>query len=361
MPHRSPKGQPIAAPVVVRPGTTRAASIGALPAVLDRLGVPLQPLLDCAGLPHTLFDHPDDLVEIGQAARLLNLAAERADCPHVGLLCGQAHSPDTIGIAGRLARNAKDVGSALRGLALNLHLNGHAFVPTLIVTDQMAEFGLRLAADIPGSTRATVDLGMAAAFSITRSLCGPDWAATDILLVHAPGGDRKLYDRYYRVPVRFGSDRNALLFPSTWLKRPVHGANAAQRHLLERELAMAAARNQLPPDVATRRILLAYIARGELSMRTVAIASGLHPRTLNRRLARQGASVFSLMQEVRYQIARDLLANSALAITEIAATLVYADMSAFTRAFRKWSGMSPRKWRQEHTARAARQSEQARR
>ena len=47
----------------------------------------------------------------------------------------------------------------------------------------------------------------------------------------------------------------------------------------------------------------------------------------------------------RYQVARDLLANTGLSVTEIAATLVYADTAAFTRAFRRWSGRSPSAWR----------------
>jgi AraC-like DNA-binding protein len=67
---------------------------------------------------------------------------------------------------------------------------------------------------------------------------------------------------------------------------------------------------------------------------------------LNRRLAQEGTSVFELMKEVRFQIARDLLANTSLPITEIAATLLYANNGAFTRAFRLWSGKRPSDWRQ---------------
>lgn len=298
-----------------------------------------------AGLPQTLFDDPNSTVQVVKAIRLLNLAARQADCPQLGLLCGQRHQPETIGIVGRLARNARDIGSALRGLALNLHLNGHAFAAALTVSGDTAEFSLRLATEVRVDTRVTVDLGLAGAFEIVRTICGPRWSPTGVQIVHAPEGSRQPYDRYYGVHVQFGSDRNAIVFPAQWLGRPVHNANPERLALLERELAVMAQQNRLPPVAAARRILLACVARGDMSAAAVASAMGMHPRSLNRLLALEGTSVFELMKEVRFQIARDLLANTSLSIGEIAATLVYANIGAFTRAFRLWSGFTPSDWR----------------
>lgn len=333
-------------------GTTRVGSVSALPQVLQKLGCPLEPVLKSVGLPPDLFDDNDRLIDIEQSFRLLNVAAERAACPHVGLLCGALHRPETIGLAGRMARNARDVGSALRGLALNLHLNGHVFVPTLVTTGDTAEFVLQLVADISEPPRVGVDLGFAGAFSIVRAICGPDWSPLDVLLVHAPAGDRKPYDRFYGPRLRFGCDRNAVVFSKSWLNRPVHGANPAELAALEQELALIAHRTSLPLPAATRRALLACIARGDLSTRAVAAALGLQIRTLNRRLAADGTSVFQLTKEVRYKVARDLLANTALPVTEIAATLVYANTGGFTRAFTHWSGSGPGEWRRHQRTEA---------
>lgn len=333
---------------MIRPGTVRVAGLGGLPALLEQRRIPLGPLLDAAGLPRTLFDDQENLVDIAGAARLLEVAAERSGCPHLGLLCGQCFSPDTIGIVGRLAQNASDVGSALRGLSLNLHLNGHAFVPTLGVVSGTAEFGMRLSSDLKGNTVPTVDLGMAAAFTIVSTLCGPHWAPLEVLLVHHPFASRKPYDAAFGLRVQFGVDRNAIIFDAAWLERRVHGANAARRAVLARELAVIAQHHQLPAATTARRALIACIARGDLSVDAVAAVMGLTPRTLNRRLAREGTSLLELMKAVRFQIARDLLENTALPITEIAATLLYANIGAFTRAFRHWSQASPSDWRGNH-------------
>lgn len=335
---------------MVRVGTVRVAGLSGLPIVLNQRAVPLPALLDAAGLPRGLFDDPDSLVDLESAARLLDLAAARSDCPHLGLLCGRLFRPDTIGIVGRLAQNAHDIGRGLRGLTLNLHLHGHAFVPTLTTAADSAEFGMRLSPDLPGNTVPAVDLGMAAAFAIVRALCGPGWTPSDVLLARRPAARREPYDRYFGVRVQFDSDRNAIVFPAAWLGRRVHGANAARRELLERELAVIAQRQRLSAASMARRSLIACIARGNVSVGAVAAAMGAHPRSLNRRLAQEGTSVFELTKEVRFQIARDLLANTSLPITEIAATLLYANNGAFTRAFRLWSSESPSEWRRKHGA-----------
>jgi AraC-like DNA-binding protein len=312
--------------------------------------VSLDPLLDEVGLPRTLFDDPENLVDLDKAARLLALAAEQTNCPHFGLLSGQKVGPDAIGIVGRLAQNASDVGSGLRGLILNLHLNGYAFVPTLTLASDTAEFGLWLSADLPANTIPIIDHGMAAAFTILRTLCGPGWTPMDVLLVHRPTSSREPYNRFFGVPVQFGRDRNAITFAATWLERRVHGANVAKRKLLERELAVIAQRHRLRVATTARRALITCVARGNVSVDAVAAAVGLHPRSLNRRLAREGTSVFELLKEVRFQIARDLLANTSLPITEIAATLVYSNIGAFTRAFHLWSRESPSDWRLKRRA-----------
>jgi AraC-like DNA-binding protein len=349
--HRTRQSQAAATFGVVRAGTVRVAGLSGLPVVLDERGVALHRLLDAVGLPPGLFDDPDNLVDLESAARLLDLAAEETGCPHLGLFCGQLFRPDTIGIVGRLAQNAKDIGSGLRGLTLNLHLHGHAFVPTLTSTADSAELGMRLSVDLPGNTVPVIDLGMAAAFTILKALCGPAWTQADVLLGRRPDARREPYDRFFGMRVQFDSDRNAIVFPAAWLGRPVHGASAARRELLEREMAVMAQRQQLPVATMARRSVIACISRGNLSVAAVASALGVHPRKLNRRLAQEGTSVFELMKEVRFQIARDLLANTSLAITDIAATLLYANNGAFTRAFRLWAHASPSDWRLEHGAR----------
>ncbi len=81
---------------------------------------------------------------------------------------------------------------------------------------------------------------------------------------------------------------------------------------------------------------------------------GIPTRTLRRQLVAKGTSFRNLANEARYEIARQLLTDTGMAITEIAGVLEYADASAFTRAFRRWTNVSPAAWRAQARAGARR-------
>jgi AraC-like DNA-binding protein len=97
-----------------------------------------------------------------------------------------------------------------------------------------------------------------------------------------------------------------------------------------------------------RHLLRPQLLTGQAGMEDVAGRLGLHPRTLRRRLQQEDTSFEILKDEVRHGAARELLMLGALGIADIAFTLDYASVSAFTHAFRRWSGMSPGRWRPRH-------------
>ena len=71
----------------------------------------------------------------------------------------------------------------------------------------------------------------------------------------------------------------------------------------------------------------------------------MHVRTLNRHLRASGTTFQQLSDEVRFEIARQMLDDSTMTLSEIAAALAYSDASAFSRAFSRWSGITPGRWR----------------
>ena len=95
------------------------------------------------------------------------------------------------------------------------------------------------------------------------------------------------------------------------------------------------------------RILPSLLEVHGASLAAVAEQAGLGERTLNRRLAAEGTSFMQLREEARHTLARQLLESTRMPANEIAVRLGYADASAFTRAFRRWTGMGPAQWRSE--------------
>jgi AraC-like DNA-binding protein len=89
----------------------------------------------------------------------------------------------------------------------------------------------------------------------------------------------------------------------------------------------------------------------------LALLLAMHRRTLNRRLKAEGTTFQHVLDEVRFEVARDLLANSKVHLDDIAATIGYAAVTPFMRTFRRWSGTTPGQWRRN--ARADRVEENA--
>ncbi len=152
-----------------------------------------------------------------------------------------------------------------------------------------------------------------------------------------------------RVPLRFGAATSGLAFSTSQMKAPVLRSEAeaiayARRTPLDAFLPMdAAAGLALDTALAVEATL---VAEGRLpGMAEVAAALGLPAHTLRRRLKREGADYSDIRKQVRRDMALRLLAASSDSIEQVAARTGFSEASAFVRAFRGWTGLTPRAYR----------------
>ena len=97
-----------------------------------------------------------------------------------------------------------------------------------------------------------------------------------------------------------------------------------------------------------RRVLRTELLRDTCSASGIARLFSMHRRTLNRHLNSEGLAFRRVADGIRFEIACELLENTEMALGQIAAVLRYSELSAFTRAFRRWSGQTPSAWRGSH-------------
>jgi AraC-like DNA-binding protein len=139
------------------------------------------------------------------------------------------------------------------------------------------------------------------------------------------------------------------VFPGAWLQQALPADDAELQRLLARQIALLEARHrdEFPTQVSS--VLRAALMTGHAGADEVAALFSMHSRTLNRRLGAFDTSFRQLVDEGRFAIAREMLEGTALDVSGIAEALGYADASAFTRAFRRWSGTTPAAWRTHRT------------
>lgn len=97
--------------------------------------------------------------------------------------------------------------------------------------------------------------------------------------------------------------------------------------------------------VSSLRSLLGGLLDEQISIDTLAQMTGVKSRTLQRRLNDSGTSFTKLLDQVRFEVAAPLICDSDTPLTDIAYDLGFSDPAHFTRAFRRWTGMSPRDYR----------------
>jgi AraC-like DNA-binding protein len=165
----------------------------------------------------------------------------------------------------------------------------------------------------------------------------------EVHFVHPARGPTAAYDAFFGAPVRFSSDCEALLFSRSLLEAPLLTASPELAQLLvERGPARARAGDAVVDRV--REAIAKALAADDVSVDLADIAASLDTpaRSLQRTLAGRNTSYSALLDEARRNLAKALLAREGTPLAQVAYRLGFRDASTFFRAFRKWTGTSPR-------------------
>jgi AraC-like DNA-binding protein len=179
----------------------------------------------------------------------------------------------------------------------------------------------------------------------TRRFAGEQPFVTAVEVTHPEPIYRAEYERIFRVPVTFGSNRNALRIDETLLSRlqfptsPRYVTGVLRDHadtLLQKLERSQSTREQV------ERLLMPMLQSRKVSIDAIASAVGLSRQTLFRRLRAEGVSFEQVLDELRHKLALNYLGVNKASVKQTARLLGYSDPSAFSRAFKRWTGSSPR-------------------
>jgi AraC-like DNA-binding protein len=316
---------------------------------LREFGLDPDPLIRAAGLDPRLFDDGMSVISFAALGRLYTLCVARTHCPHFGLLVGRRATILSLGMVGRLMLHSDTVGDALRVLVANLSLHDRAVLPSLTISDGTALLTYATYQAESTSAEQIRDAALGVTVNIVRTLCGSNWNPVEVLLPKAAPADTEAYRRHFRAPARFNQETATLVFPARDLDLRVVGADPLLRGMLEERIQHLkdAQGSDFSDDI--RRLLRTRLTSHRCSVKDIADLLTMHRRTLSRRL-QGGIGYRALTDEIRFEIACQLLEDTDVPLSQIAAALAYSEASAFTRAFRRWSGETPSTWRAERHA-----------
>jgi AraC-like DNA-binding protein len=335
---------------LIREHSLRIAPLLGLPRILADYGLDADAVIHEAGCDPELFKDPENTIEFAVMGHLLAHAAVVTGNPYLGLEIGRQLGLDVLGQLGHMLRFSADVGTALRTLILHFHLHDRGAIPSLWETESQAMFGYTVyCPDVPGIDL-IYDGALAIAINFMRELVGKGWQATEIRLFRDRPLDTKPFRDHFRTRLRFRAERAVVVFPIADLARPLPDADPIAYHRAHHELeAMdTSGDNALLKNQILRvlhRLFISGACPEGVELQRIARLFSLHPRTFSRRLRAEGTNYNELLNTTRYAVARQLLRDTQLQITELSIALGYADSAAFDHAFKRWSGTTASKWR----------------
>ena len=168
-----------------------------------------------AGFDIALLDDPNKQITFGERSRLIARCAELTGCAHFGLLVGQQGGLHALGLVGLLVEHAPDVETALRSLVrfFHHHLRGAAL--DLVVDGGLAVFSYTIYQPGTDGTDQIGDGAIAGAVNIMRELCGSHWNPNEVMLAHRRPADVEPYRQFFRAPILFDAEQNAITFPAS--------------------------------------------------------------------------------------------------------------------------------------------------
>ncbi|HYO57676.1 AraC family transcriptional regulator [Archangium sp.] len=299
------------------------------------------------GLPAGVEEHADAPITAVEFGRLLEAASGELDDPFLALRLPAELELRGYGLGELAVRASPTVHEALRRMVRYAPLENDRLVLALEERGDAVAFTCHVAGHPRGLTRHAHEYVLASVLTHVRTLTGLPVVPRAVWFIHARP---KLVDAPHRFfgteELDFGRADNGLLFDAGWMAARL--TTADPRLLVTAEqLADSALRTRAPAEDFTTRVA----ARIEEALGSGAgaedIAARLHmsKRTLQRRLEEGGLSFQELVDRVRAEKARALVRDGHLTLNDVAFRLGFSDVSSFSRSFRRWTGVSPGRYR----------------
>jgi AraC-like DNA-binding protein len=301
-------------------------------AVLARAGIALDELQDPERrLPREI------ILDLWQAA--LDVTGDEA----FGLHVAEQMRPGILDVLDYLVRSSATFGDALARAGRYVRLLDDVAEIVVDARDDGVTFTPRLAHDLP-IPAGVMECVFAGIVRVAREATGVPLAPLLVELTHSAPRDTREHDRVFAAPVRFGAPRNGITFSRAQLALPLVTADPALSAILDRHASELLRRLPTAERFSHRvRGLLARELRGgDPTVDRIAERLHMSARTLRRRLEEDGTSLQALLDELRLELAVRYLDEQTLTLDEVAFELGFADVRAFRRAFKRWTGKTPR-------------------
>jgi AraC-like DNA-binding protein len=314
---------------------------------LKSAGVPVEPLLRRVGLTPQVIANPEERLSVRSQITLLDQAAIALKDDCLGFTMARDFDPRELGLLYYVMASSQTLGDALKRVARYSDITNEA-----LVVRYREQNGLMINLSYSGVPRHLdrhqIEFCMFAVLRLCRVLTGRNLVPQHFWISHHRSGTNSETARFVGTAMEFGAstDEFALNFSARELPL-VHADPYLNNLLLKCCEAALVNRSGNVSQLRTRveNAISSLLPHGRVVVDDVARSLGMSQRTLARNLADEGLNFTEVLQQLRRDLADGYLGDRTLHISKIAWLLGFNDVSAFTHAYKRWTGKAPRQMR----------------
>jgi len=310
---------------------------------LKSAGVPVAPLLKRVGLTPEAIADPEERLSVRSQIALLDEAAIALKDDCLGFTLARDFDPREIGLLYYIMASSQSLGDALKRVARYSKITNEALVVGYQEGNRLI-LSLSYSGVPRHSDRHQIEFCMFGVLRICRVLTGQNVIPQHFSISHHRSGDNSEMARFVGTKVEFGADRDEFALNADARELPLIHADSHLNDLLLKycEAALADRRGDMS-QLRTRveNAISSVLPHERVRVEDVARSLGMSKRTLARRLSDEGLNFTEILQQLRRDLAVRYLDDRGLHVSKIAWLLGFHEVSAFTHAFKRWTGKTP--------------------
>ena len=326
--------------------TTLAATATALAEAVQDYGCDPETLFRNAGLDMKEMQRPGARYPFRAVIRLWQEARRETEDPCIGLFTARRLRPQALHALGLSWLASKTLLDGFQRMERYAHIANTSLQLRLVESGQQLKVVPDVDAGALQPTDETIDATMAFIVRMCRLMTNAQFGPLLVTFKHVDNGHVDEYVDFFQAPVYFSRNENALYFDADAIRQPVPAGNAE----LARETDRIAERYLATLDSSrvrdrVREILLTMLPSGETHQHAVARSLNTSVSTLQRQLRSEGWSYRQILDETRQTLALRMVREQRYSLGQIAYLLGFSDQANFSRAFKRWTGSSPKTFR----------------